>query len=185
MLEQLLSRDPHERATAAQAAEHAWLGGKSAAPRRRRKARLTVAIATAERAMNAVQRLQARVQPSSDLRCAAAKTTSLAKATAEAVSTVSELGQLAAMLSDIKAMGEKAKRWENSAAAEATEAVEATEAAGKGTKGKGEDVETVIYKAEQAVRTVETFAMEAEMPVAAATATVDSWEKAVRQAALA
>lgn len=118
--------------------------------------------------MSAVQRLKARVEPSSDLGRAAAKTssTAVAEATAAATSAVSTLDQLVVVLSDIKALGEKAKRSDKMEVAE------------KGDNGGNEDAP------EEVVRTVEVFATEAEMPVAAATATVDSWEKAVRQAAL-
>ena len=119
--------------------------------------------------MSTAQRLKARVEPSSDLGRAAAKTTStaVAKATAAATSAISTLDQLMVVLSDIKVFGEKGQRSDK------------MEIAGKGDTGGNKDA------AEEVVRTVEVFAREAEMPIAAATATVDSWEKAVRQAALA
>lgn len=186
MPEQLLSRDPQERATAAQAAEHPWINGSSTPlSSQRRKARLEVATVTAERAVSAVQRLQARMQPSSDIRLEAAKIKpdSMKKMTKAAESAVSKVGQVAAKLSEVKVMGEEAKRWEKTAAEAAKKA------AGKVANEWDEDEEaqqTAFLKAEEIVTTVEFYAREAETPIAEATAVVDSWERIVvlvRQAA--
>lgn len=146
-------------------------------------ARLEVATTTAKRAMSAVQRLQARMQPSSNLRREAAekeKSAAVDGATKAAELAVSEVGQRAAMLSDIVDMGEQAKRWEEETAA----AAEVTKASveGAGEDGDG-DAETAPHEAEQTVVAVEMFARKAELSVAAAAATVDSWEGAVRRAA--
>lgn len=174
MLKKLLSRDPRERLTAVQASDHPWFGKNSAAQRRRRTARLAVATNTAERAMGDAQRLQALVQPSSVVGCAAAAavagSSAVVQATTAATSAVAELGQMVVMLSQVVDMGKEVKGWERKASA-------------KGAKEDDEAVQTAVGKAEEIVLTVEMFAGQAETAIAQATAAVDSWEKLVRQQA--
>lgn len=164
--------------SATQAAEHPWLGRRSTTSARRRAARAKVASVTADRAVNTVERLQARVKRSS-LRghMAAMKTpnTEVAKATAE--TALAEIAQLVTMMSvEVFAAGREVKRWDKVAAGDRNAA-----SGGCGTSSRQESA--VVRKAEEALRLAEVFAGQAEASGGPAVAVFDAWEKARAQEA--
>lgn len=178
---QLLTGDASTRMSATQAADHPWLDPRSTAPARRRASRAEVAHVTAERAANTVQRLQARVKPSSVLgHMAAMKSPAAAEAGLAANNTLSELAQVVkAMSAEVAAARKEMQHWDK---------VEADENKAAGVPGESYNTReptTAVRKAEEALRLAEHCAGLADASVQPATATVDEWERAIARQARA